>query len=81
VPLPAGTAAVLLDVEGTTTSIAFVYDVLFPYVVARLEAYCSRTAPEPELAAALARLKAEYDAESREAVLPPAAPAPAMPAG
>lgn len=70
-PLPAGIAAVLLDVEGTTTSIAFVFDVLFPYAAARLEEYCSRPAPEPELAAALARLKAEYDAEGREAMLLP----------
>jgi enolase-phosphatase E1 len=71
VPLPKGIAAVLLDIEGTTTSISFVYDALFPYAAARLEEYCSRPDPEPELAAALARLKAEYDEEARKSALPP----------
>ena len=31
--------AILLDIEGTTTPIAFVYDVLFPYARAHLRAY------------------------------------------
>jgi enolase-phosphatase E1 len=74
VPLPEGIAAVLLDIEGTTTSISFVYDVLFPYAAARLDEYCSRPDPEPELAAALARLKAEYDEEATGTSLPPFGP-------
>jgi enolase-phosphatase E1 len=56
--------AVLTDIEGTTTSISFVYDILFPYAAARLDDYCGRTAPEPGLAAALARLRQEHDAET-----------------
>src|SRR6185295_1689324 len=65
-------AAVLLDIEGTTTSISFVYDVLFPYAAARLDEYCSRSDPGPELAEALARLRGEYEEESaRGADLPP----------
>jgi enolase-phosphatase E1 len=72
VPLPEETAAVLTDIEGTTTSISFVYDVLFPYAAARLDEYCSRPAPEPELAEALARLRAEYEDERARGVeLPP----------
>ncbi|HEV8582997.1 MAG TPA: acireductone synthase [Thermoanaerobaculia bacterium] len=71
-PLPEEIGAVLTDIEGTTTSISFVYDVLFPYAAARLDEYCSRTAPEPELAEALARLRSEYEEESRRgAALPP----------
>ncbi len=71
-PLPEGIRAVLLDIEGTTTSISFVYDVLFPYAAARLDEYCSRPDPEPELAEALARLRAEYEAEGpKGADLPP----------
>ncbi len=71
-PLPEGIAAVLLDIEGTTTSISFVYDVLFPYAAGRLDDYCSRPELEPELAEALARLRSEYDEESaRGATLPP----------
>jgi enolase-phosphatase E1 len=55
--------AVLTDIEGTTTSISFVYDVLFPYAVARLDEYCGQPEPEPELAEALARLRQEQDQE------------------
>jgi enolase-phosphatase E1 len=72
VPLPEGIGAVLTDIEGTTTSISFVYDVLFPYAAARLEEYCSRSAAEPELAEALGRLRGEHEAEAaRGAELPP----------
>jgi enolase-phosphatase E1 len=35
---------VLLDIEGTTTPIAFVHDVLFPYARARVRAYVEETA-------------------------------------
>lgn len=70
-PLPPGVQAVLTDIEGTTTSISFVYDVLFPYAEARLEAYCSRLDPGPELAGALARLRSEHDEEVRQGAAPP----------
>jgi enolase-phosphatase E1 len=51
-----------MDIEGTTTSISFVYDVLFPYAEARLEAYC----PRPEAAEAIERLRSEYEDEVRQ---------------
>ena len=35
------TIAVLTDIEGTTSSISFVADVLFPYARARLASYCA----------------------------------------
>jgi enolase-phosphatase E1 len=57
-------AAVLTDIEGTTTSISFVYDILFPYAAARLDDYCGRPDPDSELAAALARLRQEQTEES-----------------
>lgn len=34
--------AILLDIEGTTSSISFVYDVLFPYVRTHLEAFLKK---------------------------------------
>jgi enolase-phosphatase E1 len=58
--------AVLTDIEGTTTSISFVYDVLFPYAAARLDEACRSAASHPAIAAALATLRAEYEAESHE---------------
>jgi enolase-phosphatase E1 len=71
-PLPEGIAGVLVDIEGTTTSISFVYDVLFPYAAERLEAVCARPDPEPELAEALALLRREYEEEAARGIaLPP----------
>jgi enolase-phosphatase E1 len=72
VTAPREIAAVLTDIEGTTTSISFVYDVLFPNASARLDDYCGRPDPDPELAAALSRLRLDYEAEvSQGAVLAP----------
>lgn len=45
---------VLLDIEGTTTPIAFVHRVLFPYARAALPALLRKRAGEPEVAAAIA---------------------------
>ncbi|HQT63637.1 MAG: acireductone synthase [Acidocella sp. 20-57-95] len=49
-------AAVLMDIEGTTTPIAFVHDVLFPYARKRLPGWCKTncTAPVIDAVAALA---------------------------
>ena len=64
--------AVLTDIEGTTTSISFVYDVLFPYAAVRLDDYCGRPDPDPELATALSLLRREYEAEAAFSLaLPP----------
>ena len=62
-PLPEGIGAVLTDIEGTTTSISFVYDILFPYAEARLEAWLRRPDPGPELRDAVARLREEHREE------------------
>ena len=42
-------AGVLTDIEGTTTPLAFVHEVLFPYARARLPAFCARHAGAPVL--------------------------------
>jgi len=54
--------AILLDIEGTTTPIAFVYDVLFPYARAHVGAYL-RENPDTE---AIDLLKQEWRADSKE---------------
>jgi len=64
VPLPEGIGAVLTDIEGTTTSISFVYDVLFPYAEARLEEWLRRPDPGPQLRDAIARLQKEHQEEN-----------------
>ena len=47
---------ILLDIEGTTSSIAFVADVLFPYARRELESFLRRRWDEPEVARARALL-------------------------
>lgn len=54
--------AVLTDIEGTTSSIAFVHEVLFPYSRARLAEYIAAHAAEPEVAAILDAVRAEAGA-------------------
>ncbi len=64
--------AILLDIEGTTTPIEFVHQVLFPYARARVRAYLEQHADDPGVRADVALLRAEYAAESpRSADLPP----------
>jgi enolase-phosphatase E1 len=68
-----GVRAILLDIEGTTTPIAFVYDVLFPFARARLTDYLAGSAGgahRDEVREALALLRAEWaaDAAGRRAV-------------
>jgi enolase-phosphatase E1 len=50
---------ILTDIEGTTSSIAFVHEVLFPYSRARLADYVAAHAADPGVAAILADVRAE----------------------
>ena len=54
---------VLLDIEGTTTPISFVYDVLFPYARQRMSAYVRN--------ADLTDLRREYESDVQSANSPP----------
>lgn len=51
--------AIVLDIEGTTTDIAFVKNTLFPYAEERLEAFMAEVAPTAEGQAILAQVRAE----------------------
>lgn len=53
--------AIVTDIEGTTTDIRFVHQVLFPYARERLADFVRRHAAESEVAAPLAALRAEID--------------------
>jgi enolase-phosphatase E1 len=66
VPLPPGNKAVLVDIEGTTTPIAFVHETLFPFAQARLEQCCARAGSSPGVTRALRRLREEHAAERRD---------------
>ena len=52
--LDASVRAILLDIEGTTTPIEFVHDVLFSYARARLQEFLDRHGADPAVAADIA---------------------------
>jgi enolase-phosphatase E1 len=62
----------LLDIEGTTTPIDFVYKTLFPFARARVKDYLSRNWDAPEVQADLAQLRAERSADLSQGLNPPA---------
>jgi enolase-phosphatase E1 len=57
--------AIVLDIEGTTTPMSFVYDTLFPYARDHLRRYLEVHADSPACRSVLARLRLEHDAEAR----------------
>jgi enolase-phosphatase E1 len=59
-------SAVVVDVEGTTSSARFVYDVLFPYAKSRLRDWVREHGDEPETAAALAAVAAGEGLEPQD---------------
>jgi enolase-phosphatase E1 len=56
--------AILLDVEGTTTPIAFVHQTLFGYARARVQEFLERHEADPDVQSDIALLRAEHAAES-----------------
>ncbi|MEU3914006.1 acireductone synthase [Streptomyces sp. NPDC029721] len=56
-----GAEAVVLDIEGTTSSTGFVTDVLHPYARRRFGALLAERSGEPEVARALAQVRAELE--------------------
>ncbi len=63
--------ALLLDVEGTTTPLEFVHDVLFPFARTHLAAFLEAHAQDEGLRADLAALRAEHAREATDAGAPP----------
>jgi len=61
------TKAVLLDVEGTTTPVDFVYGVLFPFARARVHEFLAGHASEADVQADVAALREVHAAETEGA--------------
>jgi enolase-phosphatase E1 len=55
--------AIVIDIEGTTTPIAFVRDVLFPYARAELPGFIAKHGNDPQVAALLAEATALADGQ------------------
>lgn len=63
--------AILTDIEGTTSAVSFVFDVLFPYAREHLPAFVRARADAPEVAAQLAAVRAdsgEADADTERVI-------------
>lgn len=78
---PAKDRAILLDIEGTTTPVQFVYGVLFPFARARLRQFLETHAAEPGVRADMQALRREYATDAQQqskhgAPLPPWPDAP-----
>ena len=58
-----GVRAILLDIEGTTTPMAFVYDVLFPFARAHLREYLQEHVGSDAVRDALVTLREEWRAD------------------
>jgi enolase-phosphatase E1 len=66
-----GVRGVLLDIEGTTSSVSFVYEVLFPFARSELADFLRRRWGEPEVAAACERIAHDAGASSLAAWVGP----------
>jgi enolase-phosphatase E1 len=71
----AGIRVVLLDIEGTTTPIAFVHDVLFPYARARIAQYLAdASSDDADIGQILDGLRGEHARDVARGEDPPAPP-------
>ena len=71
----AGIRVVLLDIEGTTTPIAFVHDVLFPYARARIAQYLAdASSDDADIVQILDGLRDEHAGDVARGEDPPAPP-------
>jgi enolase-phosphatase E1 len=76
-PLTKQITALLLDIEGTTTPIDFVYEVLFPYARTHVRAYLANHLSSEELRSDIASLLEENAEDLRRGLDPPLLSGPA----
>jgi len=62
---------ILLDIEGTTTSVDFVYKTLFPYASRKLESFFQEHTRDPEIQSLIQDLQVQHDADERSGLNPP----------
>jgi enolase-phosphatase E1 len=63
---------ILLDIEGTTTPIDFVYKTLFPYANRRMESFLTEHSREPEIRSLIEDLRAQQQIDEHKGLEPPA---------
>ena len=65
------TRVILLDIEGTTTPVEFVYQTLFPYASRKLESFLRENSQHEEIQSLIQDLRAQHDVDERDGVEPP----------
>ncbi|KAE9048130.1 putative bifunctional methylthioribulose-1-phosphate dehydratase/enolase-phosphatase [Phytophthora rubi] len=63
---------VMCDIEGTTTPITFVHDILFPYVTNNVDRFLQQTWDQPDTKTDVAALVAQHKQDETDGVNPPA---------
>ena len=71
-PAPAGIQAILLDIEGVTTPVAFVFEVLFPYARRHLRRFVEQHSTSTEYEPLFNRLRDEHATDQRAGEAVPA---------
>ena len=66
-----GIQALVIDIEGTTTPVAFVYDVLFPFAKSELRPYLRENLDSIHLREPLRQLREEWLEDQTRGVAPP----------
>lgn len=62
---------ILLDIEGTTTPVDFVYKTLFPYASRKLEPFLRKHTQEPEIQELIEDLHKQHELDARSGLKPP----------
>ena len=62
---------IVLDIEGTTTPVDFVYQTLFPYASRKLESFLREHSQDPEIHSLIQDLRAQHDLDERNGLEPP----------
>lgn len=63
--------AILLDIEGTTTPVDFVFGVLFPFAREEVAPFLAQHGQEPAVQSDLAQLRQEYEADRHQGLAMP----------
>jgi len=72
IPLDASQIRViLLDIEGTTTPVEFVYQTLFPYASRTLGPFFHEHTQDPEIQSLIQELRAQHDVDENSGLEPP----------
>jgi len=62
---------ILLDIEGTTTPVEFVYQSLFPYASQKLESFLREHSQQEEIQSLIQELRAQHDVDVSSGLEPP----------